>query len=60
MHASAYMQLCRTNLEQKSDLQWTPPKKTKHKTQAKRKNSIQYVAQAPSLQRATEQFTLHN
>lgn len=37
MHASAYMQLCRTNLEQKSDLQWTPPKKPKQKNKPKEK-----------------------
>ena len=37
MHASVYMQLCRTNLEQKSDLQWTPPKNTNTKNKPKKK-----------------------
>ena len=36
MHASVYMQLCRTNLEQKSDLQCTPPKNTNTKNRPKK------------------------
>ena len=40
MHASVYMQLCRTNLEQKSDLQWTPPKNTNTKNKPKKKLSL--------------------
>jgi len=37
VYGSVYMQLCRTNLEQKSDLQWTPPKNTNTKNEPKEK-----------------------